>query len=157
MPYQQRGNSRSLPTSPSTTWACRRTLKTRSMRTTLDFVDPGLGGFLATRPEYAAYAAENMGKHKVPTLRNVNLGSDQFAKAYGHNGYFKSLYGIVHFYNTRDVLPTCPGAYTEAQALAANCWPAAEVAANINTGGTGQPGVDQGRRGGDRCLPEDAR
>ena len=24
-------------------------------------------------------------------------------KAYGHNGYFKSLEEIVHFYNTRDV------------------------------------------------------
>jgi cytochrome c peroxidase len=24
-------------------------------------------------------------------------------KAYGHNGFFKSLEEIVHFYNTRDV------------------------------------------------------
>jgi len=61
----------------------------------------------------------------------VNLGSDEFTKAYGHNGYLKSLYGIVHFYNTRDVLPVCPGDYTEAQALASNCWPAPEVAANM--------------------------
>ena len=29
---------------------------------------------------------------------------DGFVKAYGHNGYFKSLEEIVHFYNTRDVL-----------------------------------------------------
>jgi len=43
------------------------------------------------------------------------------------------LEGIVHFYNTRDVKQTCPGAYTEAQALAANCWPVAEVSANVNT------------------------
>jgi cytochrome c peroxidase len=106
-----------------------------------DFTDPGLGGFLAKRPEYAAYAAENMGKHKVPTLRNVNLGSDEFTKAYGHNGYFKSLYGIVHFYNTRDVLPVCPGDYTEAQALGANCWPAAEVAANVNNAELGDLGL----------------
>jgi cytochrome c peroxidase len=105
------------------------------------FIDPGLGGFLATRPEYAAYAADNMGKHKVPTLRNVNLGSDTFTKAYGHNGYFKSLYGIVHFYNTRDVLPTCPGDCTEAQALASNCWPAAEFAANVNTAELGDLGL----------------
>jgi len=53
-------------------------------------------------------------------------------KAYGHNGYFKSLQGIVHFYNTRDVLPACPGNYTEAEALAAKCWPAPEVEANVN-------------------------
>ena len=83
------------------------------------FVDPGLGGFLATRPDYAAYAAANMGKHKVPTVRNVGLGlPGPLTKAYGHNGYFKTLEGIVNFYNTRDVKPTCPGAYTEAQALA---------------------------------------
>ena len=45
-----------------------------------------------------------MGKHKVPTLRNVDLRpSQEVVKAYGHNGYFKILEGIVHFYNTRDV------------------------------------------------------
>ena len=55
-----------------------------------------------------------------------------FVKAYGHNGYFKSLEGIVHFYNTRDVKPECPGAYTEAQALAAACWPAPEVPETVN-------------------------
>jgi cytochrome c peroxidase len=82
-----------------------------------------------------------MGKHKVPTLRNVNLGSDKFTKAYGHNGYFKSLYGIVHFYNTRDVLATCPGNYTEAQALTANCWPAPEVGANMNMAELGNLGL----------------
>jgi cytochrome c peroxidase len=99
-----------------------------------DFIDPGLGGFLASRQDYAAFADANMGMHKVPTLRNVDLrpGPD-FIKTYGHNGYFKSLYGIVHFYNTRDVLPTCPGDYSEVEALAANCWPAAEVAENVNT------------------------
>ena len=39
----------------------------------------------------------------------------------------------THFYNTRDVKAACPGPYTEAQALAADCWPAAEVTANVNT------------------------
>jgi len=97
------------------------------------FVDPGLGGFLASLPEYAGYAEDNMGKHKVPTLRNVGKGPADLVKAYGHNGYFKSLEGIVHFYNTRDLKPACPGDYTEAQALAANCWPAPEVAENVNT------------------------
>jgi len=100
------------------------------------FVDGGLGAYLASRADYAGYAEENMGKHKVPTLRNVGkwdpaLGTE--IKAYGHNGYFKSLEGIVHFYNTRDLKPACPGDYTEAQALAANCWPAPEVAENVNT------------------------
>jgi len=106
------------------------------------FVDPGLGGFLATRPDYAAFAEANMGKHKVPTVRNMGLGlGSDIVKAYGHNGYFKSLWGIVHFYNTRDVLPTCPGDYSEAQALAANCWPVPEVAQNVNTAELGDLGL----------------
>ena len=110
-----------------------------------NWVDPGLGGFLASRPDYASYAEANMGKHKVPTLRNVDLRLfDGGVKAYGHNGYFKTLEGIVHFYNTRDVLPACPGdgtPYTEAQALDAKCWPAPEVEANLNTRELGNLGL----------------
>jgi cytochrome c peroxidase len=61
-----------------------------------------------------------MGKQKVPTLRNAARAPDKaYTKAYGHNGYFKSLYEVVHFYNTRDV----PGAG----------WPEPEVAENMNT------------------------
>jgi cytochrome c peroxidase len=107
-----------------------------------NFVDPGLGGFLKNA-EYPVevYEAE-WGKHKVPTLRNVDKRpSEDFVKAFGHNGYFKSLEGIVHFYNTRDVKPECPGPYTEAQALAANCWPAPEVAENVNTAELGDLGL----------------
>lgn len=67
------------------------------------FIDPGLGGFLmsAGYPE-DVYMAE-WGKVKVPTLRNVDKRVGKTVKAYGHNGYFKSLEDIVHFYNTRDV------------------------------------------------------
>ena len=95
-----------------------------------DWIDYGLGGFL----KGADYLYESeLGKQKVPTLRNVDKRpSEDFIKAYGHNGYFKSLEGIVHFYNTRDVKDVCPGAYTEAEALAADCWPASEVAENVN-------------------------
>lgn len=97
------------------------------------WVDEGLGGFLSTRAEYASYADDNEGKQKVPTLRNVaKKPSGAFVKAYTHNGYFKTLEGLVHFYNTRDVKDTCPGEYTEAQALAADCWPAPEVEENVN-------------------------
>lgn len=106
-----------------------------------DFVDPGLGGFLATRADYAAYADANMGKHKVPTTRNVGKGLPAITKAYTHNGYFKTLEGIVNFYNTRDVKPACPDDYTEAQALAAGCWPAPEVAENVNTAELGNLGL----------------
>ena len=47
---------------------------------------------------YADVAADENGKFKVPTLRNVAKNPP-----YGHNGYFDTLYDIVHFYNTRDV------------------------------------------------------
>lgn len=114
------------------------------------WVDLGLGGFLASRADYEAFAEANLGKQKVPTLRNVGLGSCEadpydancIVKAYGHNGYFKSLYGIVHFYNTRDVLPRCADPFTrEADALAQNCWPEPEVIENVNTDELGDLGL----------------
>lgn len=100
-----------------------------------EWVDRGLGGFLASRNDYQPHADQNLGKHKVPTLRNVDLRPyPSFVKAYGHNGYFKSLKGIVHFYNTRDAKPRCLDRFTtEANALAQGCWPEPEVAANVNT------------------------
>jgi len=109
-----------------------------------DWIDLGLGGFLASRVDYSAYADANNGKQKVPTLRNVDKWDTSLGikvKAYGHNGYFKSLQGIVHFYNTRDVKPTCPGDYTEAQALAEDCWPSPEVIDNVNTSELGDLGL----------------
>ncbi len=109
------------------------------------YVDEGLGGYL----EAAGYPEDvwdsELGKEKVPTLRNVGLAPDDgFVKAYSHNGYFKSLEGIVHFYNTRDTLATCPGPYTEAEALDANCWPAPEVAENVNHDELGDLGLSDG-------------
>lgn len=99
------------------------------------WIDEGLGHFLATRVAYAGYAPENLGKQKVPTLRNVDARpTPDFPKAYMHNGYFKTLEGVVDFYNTRDVKPTCPDPLTrEADALAQGCWPAPEVPVNVNT------------------------
>jgi len=117
----------------------------------LNWVDEGLGGFLATRiSDYAPYADANLGKQKVPTLRNVGKGSceaepenpDCIVKAYAHNGYFKSLKGIVHFYNTRDIKPECSDPFTtEADALAQGCWPAPEVADNVNVDELGDLGL----------------
>jgi cytochrome c peroxidase len=92
------------------------------------WIDPGLGGFLAGHPDpaWAAMAPENWGKHKVPTLRNVGKRpSEEFTKAYMHNGVFKSLKEVVHFYNTRDVAS----------------WPAPEVAANVNQDELGDLGL----------------
>ena len=107
------------------------------------WIDPGLGGFLQTRPEWQAMAAANMGKHKVPTLRNVGGRSGKDGpSAYGHNGYFKSLKSVVHFYNTRDTKPECPDPFTtEKDALQLKCWPAPEVAANENSTELGNLGL----------------
>jgi cytochrome c peroxidase len=58
--------------------------------------DTGLGRTLAAvSPASGYYEA---GKFKAPTLRNVERTAP-----YGHNGYFKTLEEVVHFYNTRDV------------------------------------------------------
>ncbi len=91
-----------------------------------DWIDPGLGGFLETRPEWEAMAEDNYGKHKVPTLRNVDKRPGEgFPKAYMHNGVFKSLKEVVHFYNTRDV----------------EDWPPPEVPENVNTDELGDLGL----------------
>ncbi len=46
-----------------------------------------------------------------------------------HNDYFKNLKEVVHFYDTRDVLPTCePGDTAEK----ITCWPPAENPVNVN-------------------------
>jgi cytochrome c peroxidase len=92
------------------------------------WIDPGLGGFLETRPEWAHMAMDNWGKHKVPTLRNVDKRpSEEFVKAYLHNGVFKDLRTVVNFYNTRDVAD----------------WPPPEVAINVNTDELGNLGLSK--------------
>jgi cytochrome c peroxidase len=60
--------------------------------------DLGIGG-VRQEPEHE-------GKVKVPTLRNVaRKPYAGFVKAYLHNGVFKSLEDVVHFYNVRDRQP----------------------------------------------------
>jgi cytochrome c peroxidase len=105
------------------------------------FVDLGLGETLkAAGYSWAVYAPE-LGKQKVPTLRNVAKAPDGATKAYMHNGYFKTLEQVVHFYDTRDVLPACPGDYTADQAMAANCWPAPEYPQTVNHDELGNLGL----------------
>jgi cytochrome c peroxidase len=70
-----------------------------------DWVDYGLGGYLMSAGEAPGVYEPEMGKVKVPTLRNVDLRpSEDFVKAYGHNGYFKSLDDIVLFYHWRAMM-----------------------------------------------------
>ncbi|MGZ5076718.1 MAG: cytochrome-c peroxidase [Methylobacter sp.] len=86
----------------------------------LEFVDQGLGGVIGESPQN--------GKFKVPSLRNIAKTGP-----YMHNGYFKTLRGVVAFYSNRDVLPVCGSLFvTEAEALAGRCWPIPEVAENVN-------------------------
>jgi cytochrome c peroxidase len=104
------------------------------------WIDEGLGGFL--RAAGFPYERE-LGKFQVPTLRNVDLRPSGLAvgepiKAYGHNGYFKSLEEVVHFYNTRDVLPVCAAG---APGERVTCWPAPEYPATVNTTEVGNLGL----------------
>ena len=113
------------------------------------YVDGGVGNFLSSGPQlshpskvddrWVKLARDNQARIQVPTLRNVDKRPDpSFVKAYTHNGYFTSLKAIVHYYNTRDVLPRCkskdPGEGT-------TCWPAPESTDNMNTKFMGRLGL----------------
>ena len=100
-----------------------------------NFVDLGLGGRDDDKDGVPDFPGEE-GKFKIPTMRN--LFTEKFPRAYFHNGYFKSIEGVIHFYNTRDMKPVCidrrgnPQKFvTESQALKRGCWPLPEVAENI--------------------------
>lgn len=78
--------------------------------------------------------AAEAGKQKVMSLRNIEI-----TPPYMHNGVFKTLEQVVHFYNTRDVLDTCvdnndPGFGT-------TCWPAPEFTENVNVEELGNLGL----------------
>lgn len=104
------------------------------------YVDTGVGQFLRTLQsdsdqlnpdaQWIKFAPKFDARFQVPTLRNVDMRpSPDFVKAYMHNGYFKDLKEVVHFYNTRDVLPHCgPGDPGEN----VTCWPAPDDSTNIN-------------------------
>jgi cytochrome c peroxidase len=104
------------------------------------YVDSGVGFFLRKlkslsgqlNPDsgWIQLAPKFDGKFQVPTLRNVDMRpTPDFVKAYMHNGYFKNLKEVVHFYNTRDVLSRC-AANDPGEKI--TCWPAPEVATNLN-------------------------
>jgi len=70
-----------------------------------NWIDYGLGAYLESAGyPYEVYSTE-LGKFKTTTLRNVDLrAADGFVKAYGHNGFFKSLFDIVFFYHWRGMM-----------------------------------------------------
>ena len=101
--------------------------------------DPGLGGFTEE--------AEDYGRFKTPTVRNVAEGTN---RTYMHNGSLVSLKQVVEFYNTRDVLPTCgpdqlddPARWgpVEADSDKYGCWPPPEYPENLDTKNMGNLGL----------------
>jgi cytochrome c peroxidase len=113
------------------------------------FVDGGVGSFLskehllsqpsAVDQRWLKLAPDNLARIQVPTLRDVDRRPyAAFVKAYGHNGYFTSLKEIVHFYNTRDVLPRCK---PHDAGEGTTCWPAPESTDNMNTSKVGHLGL----------------
>ncbi|WP_139556451.1 cytochrome-c peroxidase [Methylotetracoccus oryzae] len=97
--------------------------------------NPGLNGVTGD--------PQHLGLFRTATLRNVDKRPyPGFVKAYGHNGWFKSLESIVHFYNTGfipdgDAYASSTAAafhitrcssdkITEKEAKRLNCWPKPE-------------------------------
>ncbi len=70
---------------------------------------------------------DDNGKFKVMPVRNIGLSAP-----YAHNGLFKNLKEIVHFYNTRDV----PGA-----TQGGGDWPSPEYPATVNHDELGNLGL----------------
>jgi|HubBroStandDraft_6_1064221.scaffolds.fasta_scaffold79917_3 cytochrome c peroxidase len=115
------------------------------------YVDDGVGAFLTQRQllsqpsvpdaNWLPLAPQNVARFQVPTLRNVDKRPyPGFVKAYMHNGYFKDLKTVVHFYNTRDVLPRClPNDPGEGK----TCWPAPETMENLNKNQLGHLGLNE--------------
>lgn len=81
-------------------------------------IDYGLGAQEDILNTLGAPIADQLGKFKVSSLRNVKR-----TPPYGHNGFFPTLESIVHFYNTRDDWPCGSGrpGVTPAELAAGNC------------------------------------
>ena len=104
------------------------------------FTDLGLGAFLADQmgvgqinpnDAWKALISRSDGKFQTATIRDVDKRPYRgFVKAYFHNGFVKSLKEVVHFYNTRDVLPRC--ASGDSAGVGKTCWPAPEVSENLD-------------------------
>lgn len=114
------------------------------------YTDGGLGAILAgptnPNPAWAQYAPKFMGTFQTATLRNVAKKPFQFTsfvKDFMHNGYFKDLKIVVHWYNTASALPRCPASLGTAIGgpVGKTCWPAPEVPQNVNRTQMGNLGL----------------
>lgn len=100
----------------------------------VDWIDYGLGDYLKKAGYDATVHAPEMGKHKTPSLRNIDQRPyPEFVRAYGHNGYFKSLDkidGIIHFYAWRAMMDANMGGRGNGPGPNPNMFPAPEVDQN---------------------------
>lgn len=114
--------------------------------------DLGLGSFLRSafgsgpnpNLNWKQYAPTVDGQMQVSSVRDVASTPPQcptteapgpyFQKAFFHNGYFKSLKQVVHFYNTRDkyAYPVTSGHCPKGTMEKVDCWPMPEVRNNID-------------------------
>jgi cytochrome c peroxidase len=114
--------------------------------------DLGLGTFLRSgfgsgpnpNASWKQYAPTVDGQMQVSSVRDVALTPPQcptteapgpyFQKGFFHNGYFKSLKQVVHFYNTRDkfAYPVTSGHCPKGTTEKVDCWPMPEVRNNID-------------------------
>ena len=104
------------------------------------FTDTGLGAFLSNLPgvgqinpnqNWQQYEQQSNGKFQTATTRDVDKRPyPGFVKAYFHNGVIKDLKTVVHFYNTRDVLPKCKS--PDDPGFGTTCWPPPEVPQNVD-------------------------
>jgi len=101
--------------------------------------DPGLlgnPGLERVRGE-PSRIEEIEGRQKVMSLRNIAL-----TPPYMHNGVFKTLEEVVHFYNTRDLLPLCQQpADMSNPGKGIDCWPQGEFHHTRNTTELGDLGL----------------
>ncbi len=82
-----------------------------------NFIDWGLGANPNTAPDGTKFfnsvpgdIAEFRGLFKAPSLRNSDKRPyANFVRAYMHNGVFKSLKDVVHFYNKRNIAVNAKG------------------------------------------------
>ena len=98
--------------------------------------NPGPNTGLGGRSDIAGADPEGneMGKHKVMTLRNIAL-----TPPYGHNGVLETLEQVVHFYNTRDILGSALD--NKDSKFGKTGWPEPEVAQNVNHDELGNLGL----------------
>ncbi len=104
------------------------------------YTDNGLGDFLRNasgtgqinpKNHWMKLAEQNDGKFQTATIRDVDKRPyPSFVKAYFHNGVIKDLKTVVHFYNTRDILPRCSKGVND-PGFGKTCWPAPEVSENL--------------------------